>query len=206
MLTVGDFLKKAREEKEITLSQVEKDLRVRAKYLNYLEHNQWEFFSSKVYLEGIIKNYARYLQLDQKKILAYFNRDYEKREILNFKQKKDYQLSSQNKKIIVTTVALIFSFFFLYFIYQIKLYLSPPKVDFLSPTKTHFKKESMIKIKGKVDRESQILISNQKVYPDDKGFFQFDYPLKIGKNQVIIEVTGANGKKTILKKEFIREK
>ncbi len=206
MLTVGDLLKKAREEKNISLTQVERDLRIRLKYLKSIENNQWDFSSSKVYIEGIIKNYARYLQLDPKKILAYFNRDYEKKENLKFQQKKYYHFGSPTKKFIITGFFLITAFFIIYFFYQILLYLSPPKVIIFSPSETYFKKQSMIKIKGKVDRESQILISNQRVYPDEKGYFQFYYPLKIGRNQVLIEVIGSNGKKTILKKEFIREK
>ena len=77
MLSVGEILKKQRKKKGLTLLEVEKKIKVRLKFLKAIEDNNWSF-SSKVYISGIIKNYAQFLDLDKDKVLAFFRRDYEK--------------------------------------------------------------------------------------------------------------------------------
>ncbi|MEN9328492.1 MAG: hypothetical protein RI947_1300, partial [Candidatus Parcubacteria bacterium] len=43
------------------------------------------------------------------------------------------------------------------------------------------------------------------VYQNKDGTFEYSYPLKRGKNNVVIEVIGANGKKTVITKSLILE-
>lgn len=205
MLTAGEILKKTRESKKITLDLIEKEIRVRKKFLEAIENNQWQFFNSRIYLEGIIKNYSIFLGIDPKKTLAYFARDYEKKEEIKFKKKLvDNYLTPITKKLIIFGIIFVFLAFFGYFGYQLSLYFKPPKVEIISPKINQIRRSSLIKIIGKTEKESQVSIAGQRVYQDDKGVFEFDYPLKKGINTIIIEVIGANGKKTILKKEIFK--
>ncbi|MBI4009457.1 helix-turn-helix domain-containing protein, partial [Candidatus Roizmanbacteria bacterium] len=64
MLSVGEILKKHREKLGIKLSEVEKQIRIREKFLRAIEENDWNIFTSKIYISGIIKNYSQYLGLD----------------------------------------------------------------------------------------------------------------------------------------------
>lgn len=206
MLSVGEILKKTREKKGLTLSKIEKEIRIREKYLKAIEDNNWVFFSSKIYVSGIIKNYARYLDIDPKKVQAFFNSDYEKKEEIRFKKRlsKSY-LTPEAKKYFFEALGIIIFLFVVYFGYQLKIYLSPPKVIIISPTNNIIKRENKIKIIGKTEKESLISIFNDRIYQDKEGVFIYDYPLKTGKNILTIEVIGANGKKTVFNKEFIKE-
>ena len=100
MLTVGDILRKAREKQNIKLSDVEKQTRVRTKFLESIENNDWNFFSSKIYITGIIKNYSDYLGLDSKKVLAFFRRDYEKQEEVKFKTRVSLRYLTDRKSVV----------------------------------------------------------------------------------------------------------
>ncbi|MFN3299274.1 MAG: alpha-ketoglutarate-dependent dioxygenase AlkB family protein, partial [Sediminibacterium sp.] len=40
----------------------------------------------------------------------------------------------------------------------------------------------------------------QRVYQDESGIFEYDFPLKEGKNLLKIELIGANGKKAVVEK------
>jgi len=207
MNTTGEILKKERKKKGILLSDIEREIRVRKKFLKAIEDDNWDVFPSKIYIIGIIKNYSKFLGLDDKKMIAFFRRDYERSEEIKFKTKvpSDY-LTSDTKKVIYLGIIFIFLIFISYFGYQLKLYFSPPKVVITSPKKDHFKLEKKIKIVGKADKESQIVILGEKVYQDKEGNFSYLFPLMKGRNELKIEVIGPNGKKTVLRKVYYKQK
>lgn len=205
MTSVGKILQQQRLKKKLTLDQAEKDLKIRKKFLEEIEKNNWEF-APKIYLTGILKNYARYLELDEKKILAFFRREYAKSEKIEFKKKAASSLFvSDTNRMIKFFILLTTVVFIAYFGIQIYYYFSPPKVQIISPQKNFFSKEKLIKIKGKTKPESQVFINGNEVYLDKNGFFIFDLPLAKGKNKLKIEVIGPNGKKTVLEKILYRE-
>ena len=75
----------------------------------------------------------------------------------------------------------------------------------MEPKQAVFKRTEKIKIVGKTEKEAAVTIFGERVYQSKEGIFEYDYPLKEGKNILIIEIIGANGKKTTLRKEFTRE-
>ncbi|MEO6508357.1 MAG: helix-turn-helix domain-containing protein [Patescibacteria group bacterium] len=206
MLSVGELLSNERIRKNLTLKQVEKEIRIREKMLQAVEDNDWTQFSSKIYITGIIRNYAKYLGLDPNKMLIFFRRDYEKKEEIKFKKSVSQSyLKPETKKLFYGVLTLIVLIFFAYFTFQLKLFLSPPKVTLLSPTTTHFKNETSVKVLGRTEKDATITILGEKVYPSKDGFFEYIFPLSTKKNNLVVEVIGANGKKAVLQKEFIRD-
>lgn len=206
MLTVGEMLKAKREDLGINLSDIEKQIKVREKFLRAVEENNWDFFSSKIYITGIIKNYATFLGLNPQKLLAFFRRDYERKEDVHFKRRvASSYLTSETKKVAVLGIAALFIIFFGYFTYQLKTYLIPPKVEITSPKTSTILDEDKVKIIGKTDKDATITIFGERVFQNKDGIFEYDFPLKPGKNELIIEVIGANGKRTILKRIFYRK-
>jgi len=207
MLTAGEILQKQRLKKGLTLLDIEKKIKIRQKFLQAIEENNWNIFSSKIYIIGILKNYSRILGLDEKKILAVFRRDYERKEEVKFKERVAQKyLNPETKEFLKKGMILLFVFFFAYFGYQLYLYFSPPKIKILSPKTTVFKRENRVTVVGQVDKETMVVIANQRVYQNEKGIFEYDLPLKDGENKLIIELTGANGKKAKIEKIFIKEK
>lgn len=202
MLTTGEILKEKRQKKGLSYDQIEKETKIRKKHLKAIEENDWTLFPSKTYIIGIIKSYGRFLNLEEEKLIAFFRRQYEKKEAVSFKRRvgKDF-LIPQTKKIFKATVALISALFLFYFAYQLKLYFAPPKVEILQPLETVFEKDK-IKLVGKTEKEAIINVNGERVYQQKDGSFAVDIPLTKPKNEVVIEATGANGKKTVVRKVF----
>jgi cytoskeletal protein RodZ len=206
MFSVGEILKKERERKGISLSQVEKGIRVRKKFLEAIEQNKWESFSSKVYISGIIKNYSDYLGLDSKRSLAFFRRDYERKEDVRFKRKiSSKYLTPQTKKVAIGVIAVVFLIFSIYFGYQLKLYFSIPAVNIISPKINLFTTEDKIKITGQTEKDAAVTILGDRIFQNKDGIFEYDMPLKNGKNDLTVEVVGANGRKTVLQKSYYKK-
>ena len=205
MLSVGKLLKDARERKKLSLHDVEKRIKVREQFIHALEEDKWDAFTSQIYITGILKNYARFLELDEPKILAFFRREYERIEETKFKEKiSSSYLSSDSKKTIIAGFVFICILLVGYFSYQLFQYLKPPTIQILSPTSNTFKRELTIKIIGKTEKEAEVTIMGERVYQDKEGMFEYIMPLKQKENTLLIEVIGANGKKTILEKKFMR--
>lgn len=206
MATVGQILRTEREKKRLTLKQVEKEMRVREKFLQAIENNDWSPFSSKIYITGIINNYSRFLGLDITKMAAFFRRDYSRKEEMQFQKKISAQyLTSHTKKVVVAGLVGIFFVFSLYFTYQLIQFFTPPRVTILSPQLQRFHTEERITIRGKTEKEASITIFGERVYPNKEGIFEYTYPLHPGSNKITIEVVGANAKKTILTKEYFKD-
>ena len=89
MRRVSDLLKEKREEKKLTLKEIEGETKIKKEFLELIEEGNFQALPSESYALGFVKNYAKYL-LKEGTML-------EKRELLSnlkskllFKDKKVY--------------------------------------------------------------------------------------------------------------------
>jgi len=68
MKDIGNFLRERREARGISLIEVEKDLKIRKKYLQALEEGNVDAIPGKTYLIGYLRNYSKYLGIDEENI------------------------------------------------------------------------------------------------------------------------------------------
>ena len=84
-LELGSLLKKARQEKGLTLADIQEETKIRKKYLEAIEENNFDILPGKVYLKVFIKGYAREVGLNYQELL-------DKYEVLNLKEKEESNL------------------------------------------------------------------------------------------------------------------
>lgn len=97
MRTVAEILKKAREEKKLSLEEVHKITKIRLKYLEAIEKGDWKALPGIAYVRGFIKVYSDVLGLDPEKMMVLFRREYkdlEKTEVLPQSFKEDISENS----------------------------------------------------------------------------------------------------------------
>ena len=68
MKDIGNFLRERREAKGISLIEVEKDLKIRKKYLQSIEEGNVDVIPGKAYFIGYLRNYSKYLDIDEENI------------------------------------------------------------------------------------------------------------------------------------------
>ena len=68
MKDIGNFLRERREAKGISLIEVEKDLKIRKKYLQAIEEGNVDVIPGKTYIVGYLRNYSKYLDIDEENI------------------------------------------------------------------------------------------------------------------------------------------
>lgn len=73
--TLGVWLKRARESRQIDLDEAEKHLRIRKRYLQALENGDYDALPGPVQARGFLRNYARFLGLPVEEALARYEAD-----------------------------------------------------------------------------------------------------------------------------------
>lgn len=67
---LGAKFREAREARELSLQQVEKQTRIRLKYLQAIESGHFQLIDTPIQLQGFLRQYARTLGLDENSIIA----------------------------------------------------------------------------------------------------------------------------------------
>jgi len=70
MMEVGQLLRQTREAQELSLADVEEQIRIRQSFLIALESGNWDDLPNEVVARGFLRNYAQFLGLDSDDLLA----------------------------------------------------------------------------------------------------------------------------------------
>jgi cytoskeleton protein RodZ len=69
---IGTTLREARVRRSLTLQQVEEDIKIRVKYVQAMENEDWDLMPGVTYVKGFLRTYATYLGLDPDVIIGEF--------------------------------------------------------------------------------------------------------------------------------------
>ena len=69
MFEIGSTLREARVRRKLTLQQAEEDTKIRVKYLQAMENEDFDLMPGQAYIKGFLQTYAQYLGLDPAIIL-----------------------------------------------------------------------------------------------------------------------------------------
>lgn len=196
MLTTGGILRKKRERKKLNLDQVEKAIKIKKKFLKFLEKDDFRKLPSETYARGFVKNYAEFLGLSSDKVLAVFRRQFreEKKSSLSFQNIGEgnfFQITPMRIKWGV--ILLTFLLFFCYLFRQYQSLTQGPSLILFEPDKNMVIHESKIIIRGKTDSNARVFINNQEIYPDEKGEFSQEISLSEGENEITIFAENQRG-------------
>ena len=110
MASIGEQLRSAREDKNLSLEDAANDVKISKRYLEALEEGNYSIFPAQVYVKGFLYNYSRYLELDPKSILEQYNKltipDNEKVE--NSIPRGRAQRRVARKRVVMLVIVLVF--------------------------------------------------------------------------------------------------
>lgn len=73
MDSYGDLLRQAREEKNLDVEKIAREISIESRYLTGLEDEDSGVFPGEAYMIGFLRNYSNYLELDTNYILKLYN-------------------------------------------------------------------------------------------------------------------------------------
>jgi len=209
MITVGKILKEARNRKKMSLADIEKSTKIRAKFLESIEEDDFAKLPSGSYAKGFVKNYSLYLGLDGEKILAFYRRQTKDKSIdqiapSGFKKPLNSPIFRLTPtRFIVLVVIFFMVLFLLYFGLQYKKIQSPPLLSVESPKDMAELKEKRIDVLGKTDPDASVTVNGINILVRSDGKFFDKVTLEPGRNFIEISAISRFGKTATVNRTVI---
>lgn len=210
MKTVGEILRAAREEKKINFDQVVAETKIKREFLEAIEKNDFQKISSGVIARGFIKNYAEFLNIPSKTILAIFRRDFredEKGKIIPQSLVEPVSTSKISWSPKLTLIAVVVVFFLgiaSYLTYQYLSLFRNPTLEVNSPEDKSQILTEKIEVTGRVSLDCLVTVNGNLALILSKGEFRYWLDLFPGENKIVIEAKSKKGKTTKVEKTVFR--
>lgn len=204
-LTLGEKLKKIRDERRLSLSEISKHTRIQVKYLEYLEEGEYAKLPADVYVKGFLRSYALYLGMSEQSLIKQYER--EKGIQKNIKKidseqpkKKPESYSSfviTPKIIVVSSIALIIFSAFFYLYKQVNSFVSTPRLVIMKPIDGATVDGKVAHVTGIAEKDAIVTINDQPVLVNEKGEFSEDIGLQGGLNKITVKAKNRFEKETV---------
>ncbi len=212
MKTVGQILKENREAKLLTLDDVEKQTKIRKELLEALEADNYSKLPPSTFVQGFIKNYGRYLNLNSEKLLAIFRRDFEAKKhppmvlesFANPLGHSRFRLTPP--RILALAVSIIIISFFAYLWFEYRQFIGAPNLEVSSPKDQMSVEIPAVTVDGKTDPEVRVTVNNQEITVDQNGHFHQDVKLSAPVNNISIVATGKFGQSAKVERTVVVKK
>ncbi len=205
MRTAGEILQERRKAKHLSLTEVEKATKIRERYLEAIEKNDFgKIPGAAPIVKGFIKNYAEVLELSADQILAVFRRDFSESKTGEIVPHGYWEpigrspLSWNPRLTVFFGIFLLFTAFAFYFFFQVFSLLGSPKMEVFLPKEGEVRQEMTIEVAGKTDPDATVTINGELVILDKEGKFKTRLSLFQGENTVQVEAVSRRHKKTTI--------
>lgn len=193
--TLGEKLKRIREDMRISLAEIAKATKVKQSYLEKIEEGDFDNLPPDVYVKGFLKSYAGYLGINEKEVIEQYKKECGIKDNM-----KKGQVRSQSKKrsnfpsITVTPrffttvfIVLIILGGFFYFYREIGNFSQDPRLIVMQPSGDLSIDNATLDVIGITDKDSKIFINDQPVFVNEKGEFKENLGLQNGMNNIVIK-------------------
>lgn len=195
MFRASIILKNAREDKDLSIEEVSKKLKISAKYLRAIEAEQKNNFPAEPYCSLIIKDYANFLGLNGEDLISLFRRDFASIVKSPVVPPSRISFTPQNTfKIALVIIMILFAF---YIANEYVKFNRPPELKVDWPIAS-----AAAEIVGTTDAESTIRINGDLIIVDSSGKFHKSINLSKPETKVVIESKSPNGKTTVVEKTY----
>jgi len=210
MKKAGDILREARLNKNISLSEVSSELKIHIRFLEAIENSDYSVFSDVVQIKGFIKNYSRFLGLNDEEVMAFWRREYEEKQVKQAEGIKLIMKPLFSQKLLVTPgivlffVTLIAIFGFLgYLFYQYRSFAGAPFLAVESPSTDLSIDNSFVDVFGKIDKDAELFLNGQKISMEKEGSFAINVSLSEGVNVLNFKALNKLGKESTVTRTIL---
>jgi len=194
-LTLGEKMKKFRNERRLSLADVSRSTKIQAKYLEYIEEGEYMKLPADVYVKGFLRSFAIFACMNEAALIRQFER--EKGIQKNIKKIVDIDENRKPIKFsslvitpkmiaaIVVVILAIASFTYLYM--EVNNFISEPRLVIIKPSDGSSTEETSTHVTGVAEKDSLIFINDQPVLVNENGEFSENVGLKSGLNVITVK-------------------
>jgi transcriptional regulator with XRE-family HTH domain len=212
--TIGEKLKKKRQEKGLKLDELADELNIARNYLEAIEGGDFEKLPGEIYVKNFLRLYCNFLDLDYKQLFREYgqeervHRQITKADIEAFgheKVKKWYSFVTLNllqKLILVLLVIAGLAFLGM----KISNIVAPPSLNIISPEDNFITTNNYIEMVGQTEVGAKVSINGQNIMINPDGSFKEKIDLRSGLNFIKISAEKKYSKTVDVYKEVMVEK
>jgi len=189
--TVSEQLRKAREERGMSIPACAQSIAIQEKYLRAIEDSRYEELPGELYARSWIKKYARFLGLSEQECMISYEKELQVRSKL-FSEAKRTKPTNRPKlweiltlrRLAIAAVVLILLGYSGYLSYRT---IRPPQVAINLPTAGFRTHESTILLAGRTEQGAEVRINQQQITLDADHRFSQEIALTNGLNTITLE-------------------
>jgi|WetSurMetagenome_2_1015567.scaffolds.fasta_scaffold113245_4 cytoskeletal protein RodZ len=206
MVRAGERLREERERKGLTLDEVAKATKIKPSFLVAIEKGEYQKLPLGTYTHGFVGNYAKFLKLPEREILAIFKREYDEEKILKIipdglAKQEDFPLHKFRLSQALKILPLIFLALLAYIIFQYRAAIFDPALTVSYPLNNSVISSQTITVTGKTDPNVTVFVNSEVASLDKEGNFNKTINVFPGKTKIIIKSVNNFKKTTILERQ-----
>lgn len=194
-LTLGERMKKIRDERRLSLAEISKSTKIQIKYLEYLEEGEYMKLPADVYVNGFLRSYAMFMGFNEKMLIKQFQR--EKGIHKNIKKIADTDeinapikfssLIITPKMVVVSVIIFLALSSFVYLYMEVNNFISAPRLAIIKPIDGTTVDGNSTHVTGVAEKDALVFINDQPVLVNENGEFGEDVGLKPGLNMITVK-------------------
>jgi cytoskeletal protein RodZ len=208
---LGEKLAKKRISLGLDLKDVERNIKIRAKYIEAIENSKYDVLPPEVFVKGFVRSYAEFLKLDPNKVMKIYER--ERRLVENVRKAKSTppivkpldtpRFVITPKTISLGGLAILALGIVLYISWQVNILTAAPKIQLTSPGDNINIEANDVVIEGKTDLSATVLINDVEIGTDQEGKFKEKINLGEGVNIIKIKAQNKMGRFTEITRTIV---
>lgn len=205
--TLGERLRKVREEAKISLKEAAAATQIRKDYLAALEDGNYSRLPGPVYIESFLKKYATFLKVSSDFVLELYNQQEKKVLRRGFKSNFFTPKSSVPKSIITPKlnrsiiIGVIIAACLVYVGFEISNIFYPPNLTVSAPADFLTVQQTTIVVSGSTMPEALLTINGKEVILEPDGNFSASVNLTEGINEIKISAAKEHSKeRTVIRR------
>lgn len=204
MNTIGEILKKERVSKKYSLKKIEDLTKIKKEFIDAIENCKWEKLPEYSTVLGFVKSLSQYLEIDEKKAVAFLKRDYSFKKHDQINPKPDITDKFNWSPGYTFWLGFIVTFLLVtsYLAFQYKKFTSPPNLSVNMPEQNQTIQKNEVKVLGKTDSDAVVTVNNQPVLTSSDGDFEVEIQITKETNEILVKATSRSGKETIVRRNI----
>ncbi|MBF8249567.1 MAG: Helix-turn-helix protein [Candidatus Levybacteria bacterium] len=207
MTRVGEKLNEERIRKGYSLEEVSKATKIRVSFLSAIEKGEYKKLPSGTYVHGFVRNYASFLGLPEREILAIFKREYAEEKFIKVLPKgltrdDDFPLNKFKITQALKILPLIFIVLLIYLIFQYRSAIFNPSLSVFSPKENSTISSQAVVVIGKTDPNATVFVNSETASLDKDGNFKKTVNVFPGKTKITIKSVNKFNRTTILERKI----
>jgi cytoskeletal protein RodZ len=201
--TLGQRLKAARQKKKFKFDEIEEATKIRARYLEAIEADDYRKLPGPAYMVGYLARYANFLNIPASSVVAQYKTEQglsrgakKGTHFRHVSELEELRFAVTSRSFIIIVFVLLAVGAFVYIGYQIKKFSAPPPIEIVSPDKDTTDADEIV-LQGKTSETAKVTVNNQPVSVDSNGMFSQKLGLSRGVNTIEIKAVNRADRVTV---------